>query len=71
MATATPATPSTSTERDWTKPQAMAIPKEGYFQPEKGRYGQSFPRSRLLRLFSRRKGQAWPGAGHSRLREDY
>ena len=31
MATAAPATPSTSTERDWTKPQAMAIPKEGYF----------------------------------------
>lgn len=24
--------------QDWTKPQAMAIPKEGYFTLEKGRY---------------------------------
>jgi hypothetical protein len=24
---------------DWTKPAAMAIPKEGYFAIEKGRYG--------------------------------
>ena len=44
MATVAPATPSTPTERDWTKPQAMAIPKEGYFKLEKGRYGPVFPR---------------------------
>jgi hypothetical protein len=37
MATVAPATPLTSTERDWAKPQAMAIPKEGYFELEKGR----------------------------------
>src|SRR5580765_1724687 len=30
---------------DWTKPQAMAIPKEGYFTPEQGRYGVIFPRT--------------------------
>jgi hypothetical protein len=30
---------------DWTKPQAMAIPKEGYFQVEQGRYGPIFPRT--------------------------
>src|SRR3977135_1013391 len=29
----------------WTKPQAMAIPKEGYFTPEQGRYGVIFPRT--------------------------
>jgi len=30
---------------DWTKPQAMAIPKEGYFKLEQGRYGPLFPRT--------------------------
>jgi len=30
---------------DWTKPLAMAIPKEGYFKVEQGRYGPVFPRS--------------------------
>jgi len=30
---------------DWTKPTAMAIPKEGYFKPEQGRYGPIFPRT--------------------------
>ena len=29
---------------DWTKPAAMAIPKEGYFQLEQGRYGPVFPK---------------------------
>jgi hypothetical protein len=28
---------------DWTKPAAMAIPKEGYFKLEQGRYGPLFP----------------------------
>ena len=27
---------------DWTKPAAMAIPKEGYFKLEQGRYGPNF-----------------------------
>jgi hypothetical protein len=34
-----------SRDSDWTKPQAMAIPKEGYFTPEQGRYGVIFPRT--------------------------
>ena len=45
MATVATATPSTPTDRDWTKPQAMAIPKEGYFKLEKGRYGPVYPRT--------------------------
>ena len=31
--------------RDWTKPSAMAIPKEGYFELQKGRYGATYPRT--------------------------
>jgi hypothetical protein len=34
-----------TTDNNWTKPQAMAIPKEGYFTPEKGRYGPTYPRT--------------------------
>src|SRR2546429_6268402 len=45
MATVAPATPSTPKERDWTKPQAMAIPKEGYFKLQDGRYGPVYPRT--------------------------
>ena len=30
---------------DWTKPAAMALPKEGYFQLEQGRYGPIFPKT--------------------------
>ena len=30
---------------DWTKPAAMAIPKEGYFQKEMGRFGPIFPKT--------------------------
>ena len=30
---------------DWTKPAAKAIPKEGYFKEEKGRYGPMFPQT--------------------------
>jgi hypothetical protein len=35
----------TPNETDWTKPKAMAIPKEGYFKVEQGRYGPLFPRT--------------------------
>src|SRR3954453_7395297 len=38
-------TTATPREGDWTKPQAMAIPKEGYFSPEQGRYGTIFPKT--------------------------
>src|SRR5262249_21396134 len=34
-----------SHDKDWTRPQAMAIPKEGYFELKKGNYGPIFPRT--------------------------
>jgi len=39
------AAPAATTTPDWTKPAAMAIPKEGYFKLEQGRYGPVFPRT--------------------------
>src|SRR5215471_17193540 len=47
MATAVTTAPSTSKERDWTKPAAMAIPKGGFFpdKVEQGRYGPIFPKT--------------------------
>ena len=42
----------TSQEKDWTKPQAMAIPKEGYFKHEQGMYGPVFPRTPACYGFS-------------------
>jgi hypothetical protein len=36
---------SLSEPHDWTKPQAQAIPKEGYFKFEQGKYGPVFPRT--------------------------
>jgi hypothetical protein len=30
---------------DWSKPAAIAIPEEGYFKLEQGRYGPIFPRT--------------------------
>ena len=41
---ATQATASAK-EADWTKPAAMAIPKEGYFKLQNGRYGPVYPKS--------------------------
>ena len=32
-------------ERDWTKPRAVAIPKGGYFELERGKYGPLFPKT--------------------------
>ena len=32
-------------QEDWTKPAAMAIPKEGYFTLEPGRFGPTYPRT--------------------------
>jgi hypothetical protein len=32
-------------KQDWSKPQALAIPKEGYFIFEQGKYGPVFPRT--------------------------
>src|SRR5262249_30809542 len=39
-------------QNDWTKPQALAIPKEGYFQHEQGRYGPVYPRTPACYGFS-------------------
>ena len=52
MATVTTEIPTTPKEQDWTKPQAMAIPKEGYFRIEKGRYGPIFPKTPACYGFS-------------------
>jgi hypothetical protein len=40
------------TDQSWTKPAAMAIPKEGYFELERGRYGPIFPRTPACYGFS-------------------
>jgi hypothetical protein len=42
---AAPATAPLPKTADWTKPAAMAIPKEGYFTLEQGRYGPVYPRT--------------------------
>ena len=39
-------------EQDWTKPSAIAIPKEGYFKDERGRYGPVYPRTPACHGFS-------------------
>ena len=36
---------SLSERNDWTRPRALAIPKEGYFKLEQGKYGPVFPRT--------------------------
>jgi hypothetical protein len=41
-----------SQENDWTRPQAMAIPKEGYFKFEQGDYGPVYPRTPACYGFS-------------------
>src|SRR6478672_7967334 len=35
--------PAATANPDWTRPAAMAIPKEGYFKSEQGRYGPVYP----------------------------
>jgi hypothetical protein len=39
-------------DQDWSKPAAMAIPKEGYLELERGRYGPIFPRTPACYGFS-------------------
>ena len=39
-------------QQEWTTPAAMAIPKEGFFKAEQGRYGPIFPRSPACYGFS-------------------
>ena len=50
---------STATKPSWMNPAAMAIPKEGFFKLEQGRYGPIYPQDpRLLRVHHHRKDQA-------------
>jgi hypothetical protein len=39
-------------DQDWSKPAAMAIPKEGYFKFEQGNYGPILPRTPACYGFS-------------------
>src|SRR6202000_1551581 len=39
-------------DHDWSKPAAVAIPKEGYFELERGRYGPIYPRTPACYGFS-------------------
>ncbi len=41
-----------TTDHDWTKPAAMAIPPEGYHELERGRYGAIYPRTPACYGFS-------------------
>lgn len=34
-----------ASDNDWSKPKAKAIPKEGYFELQQGRYGATYPRT--------------------------
>ena len=43
---------ATARQDDWTKPAAMALPKEGYFKLEQGRYGPVFPKTPACYGFS-------------------
>ena len=54
MATITTERPATPKEHDWTKAQAMAIPKGGFFKDkvEQGRYGPIFPQTPACYGFS-------------------
>ncbi len=39
-------------DHTWTTPAAVAIPREGYFELERGRYGPLFPRTPACHGFS-------------------
>jgi hypothetical protein len=39
-------------DHNWTKPAALAIPEEGYFQEERGRYGPIYPQTPACYGFS-------------------
>ena len=50
----------TPKQNDWSKPAAMAIPKEGYFKVEQGRYGPLFPTYACVPwLLDHREAHAW------------
>ena len=57
---------------DWTKPAAAAIPKEGYFTLEQGRYGPTYPRTPACHGFTHhREDQAGDRRRDPRLRQEH
>ena len=52
MPTTKPQPVAPKQDNDWTKPAALAIPKEGYFEYEKGNYGPVLPRTPACYGFS-------------------
>ena len=61
-------------EYEWSKPVAMAIPKEGYFELERGRYGPIFPKTPANYGFSIlakvKPGHEEPLRNHGQVLED-
>ena len=61
-----------SKSNDWTKPAALAIPKEGYFTVEEGPLRPDLPaNARLSRLHDHREDQAGDGSRDPRLRKTH
>ena len=52
MPKSTPPKPEPVAPKDWTKPAATALPKEGYFKFEQGNYGPILPRTPACYGFS-------------------
>ena len=64
----------TPKQNDWSKPAAMAIPKEGYFKDkaEQGRYGPIFPKTPACHGFTIiAKVDPGPRAGRPRVRQEH
>ena len=60
------------TSGDWTKPAAMAIPKEGYFKLEQGPVRANFPQNPgQLRLYRYRKDQAGKRRNRPPIRQNH
>ena len=64
---------TTSRHNDWTKPAAMAIPKEGFFKDkiEQGRYGPIFPQTPACYGFSSSRRSSPEGRAPIRLCQDH
>jgi hypothetical protein len=59
-----------ATDDDWTKPAALAIPKEGYFELERGGTGRFFRALRRLRILDHREGQGGSRGRDPRTRQE-
>ena len=64
-----------SEQDDWTRPRAIAIPREGYFTYEKGIHGPVFPRTPachgftiIAKLKAGREASIWHRQIHSPTR---